>query len=201
MFEHGTRVVGSEVAGLGAEVEEDGIRFPAAKGMDGSLVDAGDEKGGGTPGSETVSFNLFRRNVSDVVDGGSSVAELVGDLERSDIMGALGGVVVAVEGAVGGCMVLEEMVDMALDGADRAESGIARDAMTEGFPMGAVLLISVGERHVGPMLHVIPRTSIGRDALDGGTAEGSVSEMEGLTLATIGGRERAHSRANRGNRR
>ena len=44
-----------------------------------------------------------------------------------------------------------EEVNTALNGADRAESGIARDAMTEGFPVGAVLLISVGERHIGPI--------------------------------------------------
>ena len=39
MVEHGMGVVGSEVAGLGAEVEEDGIRLPVAKSTDGSLVD------------------------------------------------------------------------------------------------------------------------------------------------------------------
>ena len=45
MLEHGARVVGSEVARLGSEVEEDGIGFPVTKGADGSLVDAGNEEG------------------------------------------------------------------------------------------------------------------------------------------------------------
>ena len=152
------------------------------------MVNAGDEKGGGAPGVETVGFDPFRRDMGDVVDGGSGATELEGDLARGDVMGALGRVVVAVQGTVGGCMVLEEVVNTTLDGADRAEGGIAGDAMAEGLPAGAVLLISVGERHVGPLLHVIPRTGICGDALDGGTAEGSVSEVEGLASATIGGR-------------
>ena len=51
MFEHGARVVGSEAARLGVEVEEDCIGFPAAEGADGSLIDARYEKGSGTPRS------------------------------------------------------------------------------------------------------------------------------------------------------
>ena len=46
MCEHFVGIAGSETAGLGAEVEEDGIRLPPAQGLDGSLVNAGDEHGG-----------------------------------------------------------------------------------------------------------------------------------------------------------
>ena len=45
---HFVGVAGSETAGLGAEVEEDGVGLPLAQGLDGSLVDAGDEQGGGS---------------------------------------------------------------------------------------------------------------------------------------------------------
>ena len=51
MVEHGMRVVGSEAARLGAEVEEEAIRFPAAESADGSLVNAGYEKGSCSTGS------------------------------------------------------------------------------------------------------------------------------------------------------
>ena len=49
MFEHGAGVGRGEAAQLGAEIKEDRVRFPMTQGMDGSLVDARDEKGGGTP--------------------------------------------------------------------------------------------------------------------------------------------------------
>ena len=45
MVEHGARVVGSEAARLGEEVEKDSIGFPAAEGTDSSLVDTRNEKG------------------------------------------------------------------------------------------------------------------------------------------------------------
>ena len=54
--------------------------------------------------------------------------------------------------------------------------------------MGTVLLISVGEGCIGPLLHVMQRAIIGRDALDKGTAEGSVSKAEGLAVAVVSGR-------------
>ena len=83
---------------------------------------------------------------------------------------------------------LEKMLDMALDGLDGAEVGVTREAMAEGFPMHAVLLIGVGKGDVGPLLHVIPRTSTGGDVLEGWTAECGVGEMERLALAMVGGR-------------
>ena len=73
------------------------------------------------------------------------------------------------------------------EGANRAEVDVAGCTMFKGFTMSAVLLISVGKGDIGPLLHVIPRTSTGWDALEGRTAERSVSEMEGLASATIGG--------------
>ena len=48
MSKHFVSIAGSEAAGLGAEVEEDGIGLPPAQGSDGSLVDAGYEQGGCT---------------------------------------------------------------------------------------------------------------------------------------------------------
>ena len=124
------------------------------------------EKGSCSTGLQTVGFDVFRRNVSDVVDGGSGTTELEGDFTHSDVMGTLGVVIVVVEGTVGGGIVLEEVVDVVLNGLDRAESGIAGDAMTECFPASGVLLISVGKEDVGPLMHVIPRTGTGWDALE-----------------------------------
>ena len=82
-------------------------------------------------------------------------------------MGTLRGVIVAIKGAVRGGIVLEKMLDAALDGSDRAECGVAGDAMAKGFPMSGVLLISVGKGDVCPLLHVIPRTGTAWDALEG----------------------------------
>ena len=82
---------------------------------------------------------------------------------------------------------LEEMLDTALDGLDGAEVGVTGEAITKGLPVCAVLLISVGKGDVGPLLHVIPRTCTGRDALEGCTAEHCVGEMEGLAAATVSG--------------
>ena len=94
-----------------------------------------------------------------------------------------------VERTVGRGMVLVKMVDMALDGSDRAEGGVAgEEAMAEGFPKSGVLLISVGEGDVSLMLHVIPRTITGRDALGKQAAESSVIEVEGLAVAPVSGR-------------
>ena len=82
---------------------------------------------------------------------------------------------------------LAKMLHMVLDGSDRAEGGITEEAMVEGFPANGVLLIGVGEGNVGPLLHVIPRTVTGWDALDKQTAESCVIEMEGLALAMVSG--------------
>ena len=43
--------------------------------MDCGLVDTGDKESGGTARAEAVSFDVIRRDVSDVVDGASSVPQ------------------------------------------------------------------------------------------------------------------------------
>ena len=60
--------------------------------------------------------------------------------------------------------------------------------MSKGLPVRAVLLIGVGKGDVGPLLHIIPRTRTGGDALDGRMAEHCVGEMERLAVATVSGR-------------
>jgi hypothetical protein len=61
MLEHVAGVAGSEVACLGTEVQEDGIRLPAAQGADGSFVDTGDEEQRCcSPGSQAVGFDTVR---------------------------------------------------------------------------------------------------------------------------------------------
>ena len=80
------------------------------------------------------------------------------------------------------------MLRMALDSLDRAEGGIAGEAMAKGFPVSGVLLISVGTKgDIGPLLHVMPRTVTGWDVLGKQAAESGVIEMEGLALAMVGG--------------
>ena len=60
--------------------------------------------------------------------------------------------------------------------------------MAECLPMSGVLLIGVGKGNVGPMLHIIPRTSVGGDALEEQAAKGGAIKMEGLTSAMDSGR-------------
>ena len=67
------------------------------------------------------------------------------------------------------------MCNAVAEGVDGAKVDVPRHAVSKGFPMGTVLLVSVGEGRVGPLLHIMQRAVKGRDALDKGTAEGSVS--------------------------
>ena len=60
--------------------------------------------------------------------------------------------------------------------------------MSKSFPTGTVLLISVGEGRVGPLLHIMQGAIVGRNALDKGTAEGSVSKVERLAAAMVSSR-------------
>ena len=172
---------------MGAEVEEDGVRIPAAESADGGLVDTRDEEGGGSTRAEAVGFNTVRRDVGDVVDSGGCAAKFEGDVAGGDVMRMVGGIVVVIQGAVGGGMVLEKVLDTSLDGADGAEVGVTREAMAKGLPTCAVLLIGVGKGDVCPLLHVIPRTGTGGDALESRAAERCVGETEGLAAATVGG--------------
>jgi hypothetical protein len=60
--------------------------------------------------------------------------------------------------------------------------------MTECFPMCGVLLISVGEGHIGPLLHIIQRTVTGGDMLDERAAESGIHEVKGFATATVSSR-------------
>ena len=81
------------------------------------------------------------------------------------------------------------MFNLVVEGTDGTKVNVTRHAMSKSFTTGAVLLISVGEGCIGPLLHVMQRAVTGGDALDKGTAEGCVSKAEGLAAAImIGGR-------------
>ena len=101
MFKHGLGIGRGEVAWLSVEIEEDGVRLPMSQGMDGGLVNTGDEEGGGASGAEAVDFDAFRRNVCEVKDGSGGTAEFSGDIVGSDIVGSAVGVKVAIQGSVG----------------------------------------------------------------------------------------------------
>ena len=165
MLEHCTGVVGNEAAGLGPKIEEDSIRFPVAKGADRSLVNTRDEESGSTTRVEAVSFDAIRRDVSDVIDGASSVLEFNSNVAGCDVMEVMQRVVVVIDGAIRRGVVLAEMVHMLLYGADGAKGVVAGETMAQGFPLSGVLLIGVGEGDEGPLLHVIPRVFTGGDVL------------------------------------
>ena len=103
-------------------------------------------------------------------------------------MGPAGRVKVTIQGRVRGGVEGMEMFNAAAEGAYGTKVGVTRHAVSKGFTTGAVLLISVGEGCVGPLLHFMQRAVTGRDVLDKGTAEGCVSEAEGLTAASVSSR-------------
>ena len=59
LLEHVLGVSSGEVAGLGLEVEEDGIRLPVTQHMDGSFINTRYEEGCDSTRSEAVGFNPF----------------------------------------------------------------------------------------------------------------------------------------------
>ena len=59
--------------------------------------------------------------------------------------------------------------------------------MSKCFPMGCVLLVSVGEGDVYPSLHVMQGTLCGRSMLDVCVAKSGVAEVEGLVAAMVRG--------------
>ena len=76
-----------------------------------SLVDTRDKESGGTIGApEAVSFNAIRRDVSDVVDSTGGTVQFSCDVMGHDVMRAMQGVIVAIEGAVREGVVLAEMM-------------------------------------------------------------------------------------------
>ena len=99
MGKHRTSIAGGKAAWLGAEVKEDSIRFPAAKGANGHFVNARDKEGGGAPGAEAVGFDAVQGDVGEVEDSGGSTAQFGRDVARSDVVGLIGRIIVAVEGA------------------------------------------------------------------------------------------------------
>ena len=66
MLEHVLGVSGGASTCLGAQVEENGVRLPFSKGMDGCFIDSRDKQGGGSTGMETVGFNADQRDVADL---------------------------------------------------------------------------------------------------------------------------------------
>ena len=79
MVKHALGEVGGDSVGLDAEVAEHGIRFPAAKELDGILVDASAQEGRGSAGAEAAGTQEDWVDTCFVVDKGGSVPEGVGD--------------------------------------------------------------------------------------------------------------------------
>ena len=109
---------------MGAEVKEDSIGFPTAKSTNGHFVDAGDKEGSGAPGAEAVGFDAVRGNVSEMEDGGGSAAQFKRDIARGNIVGSIGRIIVAVEGASRTRAVLTKVQNMMMSGQHRAENRI-----------------------------------------------------------------------------
>ena len=104
-------------------------------------------------------------------------------------MGPPHGVKVAIEGRVRGGVEVVKVFNLPAEGKYGTGVDVTGYAMSKGFTTSAVLLISVGEGDVGPLLqHIMQRAVTGRDALDKGTAESCVGEPEGLAMAMIGSR-------------
>ena len=143
MLKHGVGVGGGEATRLGAEIKEDRVRLPAAQSVDGGLVDAGDEEGGGATRAEAVGFDAGRGDIGDVVDSGGGLAEGDRDVTGGDVVRAAGRVIIAIEGSVGGGGEGAEVFNVVAEGTDGAQVEVPGRAMSKGFPMGTpVLLVS-----------------------------------------------------------
>ena len=66
MVKNGPGVCRGEAAWLCLEIKEDGVRLPAFKGMDGSLINAQDKESSGAPRPETVGFDVVQGDIGDV---------------------------------------------------------------------------------------------------------------------------------------
>ena len=73
-------------------------------------------RGGGAPGAEAVGFDAIWGNVGEMKDGGGGAVQFKGDVTRGDVVGSIGGVVVAVERAGGSCVVLAKVLNMMMSG-------------------------------------------------------------------------------------
>ena len=126
MHKHVVGVMGGECACLGAKVQEDGIGLPPSKGLDGSLVNSGDEQGGGSPGVCTVGGDVGRRDVGDVFDIGGSCTKFFCEHGGGDLVLGTSWVKVGMQRHVRRGRVLLEVQDSALAGTNRAEGVITR---------------------------------------------------------------------------
>ena len=120
MSEHVLGIASSKAAGLGSEVQEDGIGLPLAQCPDGSLVNAGYEQGGGSSRAEAVGFNLIGEDVGDVLDSGGSSSQFMGDLSGGDVARSGVAVIVGVEGSLWRGSMVMEMEDASLASMDGA---------------------------------------------------------------------------------
>ena len=78
---HGRRYPGGEGRDLALEVDEEGVRAPAANDLDGVLADAREVEGHGAPGAKGVGANLVRVKSEGLeADFGSFKAEGGGDV-------------------------------------------------------------------------------------------------------------------------
>ena len=103
----------------------------------------------------------------------------------SDVVGVARGVKIAVKRRVGRGVKLMEVFNLAADGMDGTEGGVAGHTVSKGFTTHSVFLISVGKGYIGPLLHIMPRAVIGRNVLEECTTEGSVGELEGMATAMV----------------
>ena len=113
VFEHGVGIRGGEMARLSTQVEENGVQLPPAQGVDGGLVNAGDEESGGAARTEAVGFDAVWGDVGDVVNCGSGTLECGGDIAGGDVVREAGRVEVMVQGGVRGAVVGMEVGDAA----------------------------------------------------------------------------------------
>ena len=188
MHEHVVGVTGSESACLGAKVQEDGIGLPPSQGSDGSLVDSGDEQGGGSPGACAIGGDAGRRDVGNVFNIGGGCAKFFCEHGGGDLVLGTGWVEVGMQRCVGRGRVLLEVDDSVLAGTNGAEGVVTGQSVAEGFAACGVLLVSIGKGDVNPCLHIIRGTLSSASMLYGGTAKGDIVQSEGGAASPFGGR-------------
>ena len=128
------------------------------------------------------------RDVGDVFDIGGGSTEFRCEHGSGDLVRGTGWVEVGVQRCVRRGRVLLEVQDSALAGTNGAEGVITGESVSEGFAACGILLVSVGKGDVNPCLHIIRGTLGGASVLDGGTAEGDITQSEGGAASSFGGR-------------
>ena len=109
---------------MGTEVMEDCVGFPVAEGANGRFINARDKEGGGTPGAEAVGFDAIRGDVSEVKDSGGGAAQFRRDVARGDVVGLIGQIVVAIEGARRTRAMFPKVEDTTMSSQHRAKNRI-----------------------------------------------------------------------------